>query len=520
MFLFVGCTERHNKTIDLAYQLTATAPDSALSILDSVKLTKLSKAEKAQFALVYTIAQDKSGLDVDNDSLLRTAYTYYRNRYDDSLYSKCQYYMGKYYMLKDSIEMAIFCLQKSIAMAEKMNDNYTQSLAMFQLSKALKKTEPRKAISIARDAEKIYSCLPNAGKTNIVYYKLNVCESLLCADSLEQALKKCNEAIILSMQSGDSTLLSDAYQDMSSVLSEKGEHQQALWYSKKSFELSKFHDTSKLLNLAWAYLDVDSLSVCERLLGNIKSERPSTLYTAYYIRHIAAIKNKKYNKAIIYADSSYHYIEKMYSVELAGKEKYYNFLVKSQYDKGVSEGKSTLFAWIMILISLSAALIITLILYSYHQYKYKTKLKMQSELKEREAERKIHEEEIKHKEMQLSTMRNYILKKINIAQKIQYIHENKDKSVALTEEDWEDILVFIDNVDGDFVSRLRIAYPNLDKNDIRFMILIRLKMSSKALGAIYNISEKSIRQKLFVYKSKFGLEGEKKQSLRSFIENF
>jgi hypothetical protein len=99
LFLFSGCKERHNKAIDLAYQLSATAPDSALSILDGIKKARLSKAEMARYALIYTIAQDKSGLDVDKDSLLRTAYTYYHNSSDDSLYAKCEYYMGKYYML-------------------------------------------------------------------------------------------------------------------------------------------------------------------------------------------------------------------------------------------------------------------------------------------------------------------------------------------------------------------------------------------------------------------------------------
>lgn len=47
----------------------------------------------ARYALVYTIAQDKSRLDVDNNSLLRTAYTYYNNQENDSLYAKCEYYM-------------------------------------------------------------------------------------------------------------------------------------------------------------------------------------------------------------------------------------------------------------------------------------------------------------------------------------------------------------------------------------------------------------------------------------------
>ena len=78
--LMTGCKERHNQSIDVAYQLSATAPDIALSVLNDVNQKKLSKAEMARYALVYTIAQDKSGLDVDNDSLLRTAYTYFNNR--------------------------------------------------------------------------------------------------------------------------------------------------------------------------------------------------------------------------------------------------------------------------------------------------------------------------------------------------------------------------------------------------------------------------------------------------------
>lgn len=62
VFLVTGCKETHNRAIDIAYQLTATSPDSALSVLDGVNQAKLGKAEMARYALVYTIAQDKSGL--------------------------------------------------------------------------------------------------------------------------------------------------------------------------------------------------------------------------------------------------------------------------------------------------------------------------------------------------------------------------------------------------------------------------------------------------------------------------
>lgn len=51
------------------------------------------------------------------------------------------------------------------------------------------------------------------------------------------------------------------------------------------------------------------------------------------------------------------------------------------------------------------------------------------------------------------------------------------------------------------------------------MILLRLKASLKIMADIYSISVKGIKQKLYLYKSKVGIEGEN-LSLRDFIENF
>lgn len=172
------------------------------------------------------------------------------------------------------------------------------------------------------------------------------------------------------------------------------------------------------------------------------------------------------------------------------------------------------------MIVLSAIVVVIFIIYAFRQYKLKAKRKIKYEQEKRAMEEKMHEEEMRHKEIQLSTMRSYLLKKINIAQRIEEIRGNKKDVVVLTEEDWEEIRMFVDNVEGNFILRLRERFPNLSDDDVKFMILIRLKMSSKAMGLIYNISEKSIRQKLFVYKTKVGLEGENSPSLRSFIEAF
>ena len=81
------------------------------------------------------------------------------------------------------------------------------------------------------------------------------------------------------------------------------------------------------------------------------------------------------------------------------------------------------------------------------------------------------------------------------------------------------IRLFVDGFKGNFVTRLQNTFSDLNDDDIRLIMLLRLKMPTKALALIYGISEKSIKPKLFVYKAKVGIGGEK-ISLRTYIEEF
>ena len=275
VFLVTGCKETHNRAIDIAYQLTATAPDSALSVLNGVNQAKLGKVDMARYAE------------------------------QDSLYAKCEYYMGKYYMLNDSTELAIDCLQKAANASEKQGDKYTQCLALEKLSKVLGNSNPQKAVFAARKADRIYSSLPNATNINKVYSRLQVSVALLLVDSLNLAEKECAEVIKLARLTEDSSCLSDAYQDMANILNAEKDYEESLWYSCQSYNLSEGKDNTKLLNLSWAYLDTDSIDSCEKLLKRLRTDNLSELYTAYYIRHLAAIKTHDYSNAVTLADSAY-----------------------------------------------------------------------------------------------------------------------------------------------------------------------------------------------------------------------
>lgn len=517
--LIASCKERHSKAIDVAYKLTTTTPDSALNVLNCIKQSRLSDAEKARFSLVYTIAQDKIGLDVDKDSLLMAAYTYYSKKTDDSLYAKCEYYMGKYFMLNDSTELAIDCLQKSADAAEKQGDKHTQCLALEKLSRLTRQTNPQKAVEMARLAEKMYMGLPDASQYNIIYHKLNVSEALLFADRISQAENKCKEALAIAKALKDSNVISDVYQDMATIAKQLKKFKKALEYSMASYKTCTFSDISKKLNLATAYLDADSLTSCNRLLNSVHTENLEHKYIISNIRHLAYIKENKYEKSYAFADSAYHYLELMYGKQLNSKLEYYNSLVETKYENGIAKGEARLLTYLIALTTVLSIAIIILILYSYKQYKKTAKKKIEANKEKMKREEKIHNEELHHKEIQLSTMRNFILKRIDTAQKIQELKGNKSDNVLLNDDDWEEIRLFVDGVEGNFVTRLQNSFPKLNMHDIRLMMLIRLKMPTKALALIYNISEKSIKQKLFVYKAKVGISGEK-TSLRSFIEAF
>lgn len=69
-----SCQHKPNTTIAQALLLAGEHPDSALALLNNMQFSKLGKSEQAKYAVVYTMAQDKSGLDVDEDSLIRIGY--------------------------------------------------------------------------------------------------------------------------------------------------------------------------------------------------------------------------------------------------------------------------------------------------------------------------------------------------------------------------------------------------------------------------------------------------------------
>lgn len=509
----VGCNDKQGRYISAIIPLAENKPDSALALLKKVDQTKLSEKAVALYSIAYTMTQDKSGIDVDNDSLLRNAYNWYHDKPADSLYAKCEYYMGKYYSLNDSSEKALRCFSNAIKAAKQQNDYYTQSLALLQSSVILRSYNQNLALSYALSADAIYNKLKNASVSNKVHMLLNIAECLSYKDSkISKSIYYARKAIEVAEAANDSNTIADAYQDLS-VFYEMAENDSALWAADRVFLYRDKKDASTFYALSMAYYQADSLNQAQGLLYQIpKASRARHEYEIFsLLKQIAWMKND-INKVSEYADSSAFYLEEENAEVLREKDLYYTMMTKREVQSAQYRSESKWKTILNVICIPFSIIIITCLFYVYIQKEKKT-------LEKAENERLKYAIEMKNKEIQIKTMREFLLRKVDVVNKLESLKPNSRGKIVLSDEDWEEIGIFLNNADGNFTIRLHQTFPDLATKDVHLLMLLRLGIPNASMATIYNIEEKSIRQNLFLVKKKLGIDG-KNISARKFIEDF
>lgn len=113
-------------------------PERVLELLDSIAplQMKWSRSLQARFALLYTRAQDKSLIDVDDDSLIIRAVDYYRSHGDHRTRAMAYYYYGVIRHNAGDIDGAMEALVKAQLEVEECDDSYLQGLIYSELGNA------------------------------------------------------------------------------------------------------------------------------------------------------------------------------------------------------------------------------------------------------------------------------------------------------------------------------------------------------------------------------------------------
>jgi len=157
----------------------------------------------------------------------------------------------------------------------------------------------------------------------------------------------------------------------------------------------------------------------------------------------------------------------------------------------------------------------------------KTKEELFSVLEEQKRlKEKQMENDIEHKESQLSAITLQMLQKNELLDEIKIILLKKDDSSekSLTkiinshfaqDSNWNDFDKYFESVNKNFYTKLKHKYPDISTNDLKICALIKLNLSIKEMASILNISPDSVKTARYRLRKKLQLTTE--ENLTEFI---
>ena len=218
-----------NPLLLCADSLMEVSPDSALSILESISSPqKLSRADRALYALLLTQARHKNYVPLDDDSLIKTAVDYYGDRDKSLRAAQAHYYWGATYRDMGRTSFAVEEYLKAIRLMPEQNeflamiyDNLAECYEEEDLDDVAMEAY-RKAYQILKGgSEQAY---PLRGIAN-VYFSQSDRDSALCYYQ-----KALDYALVVQ----DSNLIGPLYHDLAMVYYEEEDYIQADKYISKA----------------------------------------------------------------------------------------------------------------------------------------------------------------------------------------------------------------------------------------------------------------------------------------------
>lgn len=513
-----GSSRQHNR-MESAYALLNQDPDSALRILKSIDYHSFSEPEKAYYALEYTIAQDKSGLDVSSDSLLQYAKVYYDEHPSDTLYAKFCYYQGKYYELVEEQKKSEDYLHLSIYKAEQDHDYYTQYLAWNRLSKSLNASNPRQSILASKKAYSIYSNYCAGNVYNKVYLLIGIGDSYSPTEQLDSCFYYYDKALKLADSTNNVELISASHHALALAYTNNHQHKDALFHIQKAWDLAPQKSESLQFSLARAYMNADSLPQSSALLDQLCSS-PSDIsrYVAYKYRTYIASHSLKDTLLEQYIDSAFFYFNRRHNSMLADRSEYYEDKIKLQLEKEQIHAQNIrrgAMIWLLVAFIVFVGLVIVCYT-SFVRYK-RLQEKTIEQIRRKEYEERVILKQ-KNSEVQIKLLRTYILSNLHYLERLQDLRNSNEIHIDIGEETWMEIEMFLNVGQNQFVERLHNRFPNLSIDDLRFCMLLRLDFSLKDLARVYNLAVPSVKQKQNKFKQKLGLD-DPNVSLRQYLQS-
>lgn len=220
--LFSCSSSVKNPLLLSADSLMETRPDSALSVLESISSPqKLSRAERAYYAVLLTQAKHKNYIPLEDDSLIKTAVEYYGDRKKSINAARAHYYLGATYREKGRIPFAVDEYLTAIRLMPVENE--FMAMMYDNLAECYEDDDlDDVAMDTYRSAYKILK-----GKSNQAYPLRGIARVFLLQNKKDSALCYYNQGLKCALAEKDSNLIGVLYHDLAMVYNEVKNYAQA-----------------------------------------------------------------------------------------------------------------------------------------------------------------------------------------------------------------------------------------------------------------------------------------------------
>ena len=537
-----ACTDsRKLETIRQAEILMQEQPDSALRMLQTINRRSLRGKTLARYALVYSIAQDKSGLDVANDSLLCIAHEYYCQHPDDSLYARSQYYMGKYLWLTAQTDSAYACLLKAKTTSEEERDYYTAYLATDRLRRIAELSDTTLCLKFAKDAYRLYQKQGANNPVNETYLLIGIGDTYSRRGDGDSAIHYYNRALVKGKSIDDSIAISSVLQNISRHYCYSMQYRTALDYAHQALSYAGYLDKPLATLLAQCYLGNSEYDkALQYIIALPSSESKEDQFVKLSLLHRHSAMTGNVDATLKYFTSACNVAADMYLSTQKEKLELHDKNMHEEMERQQAESRGKIFALCFCFAIVLLALIVWLFI-KYHRAKKVEKELFRAEKARLLAEEAMLRQEKEHKEQIMERTRFYVKNMVSILQEVeqyriklkkqkekdkQDIPKSKDEhkeetrlKLKLDDKAWAEIQAYLEVCEGSFVTRFKEKYPDISDSDFRLCMLLRCGFSNPELEQVYSITAQSVKTKQLFLKDKLGIE-DKTTSLRQYIKQF
>ena len=243
-----------NPLLLCADSLMEVSPDSALSILESISSPqKLSRADRALYALLLTQARHKNYVPLDDDSLIKAAVDYYGDRDKSLRAAQAHFFWGATYRDMGRPSFAVEEYLKAIRLMPEQNE----FLAMIydNLADCYEKDDLYDiAIEAYRQAYQILE-----GGSQQTYPLRGIARICLLQNKKDSALLYYQKALDYALAEQDSSLIGALYHDLAMVYNEKKDYVQADKYVSKAMIMQGDDAVNVCLSKAQIMLNLNKL---------------------------------------------------------------------------------------------------------------------------------------------------------------------------------------------------------------------------------------------------------------------